>query len=99
MPYDPDDYPVDPASPPRVREKQPPRDATVDDVETLLEIAALMLTGEPFVEFTEAALTELALDMAGDELIVSQETLRVALQSWGIIERLPNGNYRQKPGP
>jgi hypothetical protein len=99
MPYDAEDYPVDPNAPPRVREDQPPRDATVGDVETLLEIAALMLTDEPFVEFTEATLTESALGMAGDELIVSQETLRAAMQSCSIIERLPNGNYRQKTGP
>ena len=96
MPYDPDDYPVDPASPPRVREKQPPHDATVSDVCELIEIAAILLTDEPDATFAEDQLTAEVLAMAGDELIVSEVALRAALRSCDAIERLSDDTYRLK---
>lgn len=96
MPYDPEDYPADPTSPPRVREKQPPRDATVGDVCELIEIAAILLTDEPGATFAEDQLVAEVLAMAGDELIVSDGALRAALQSCDAIELLPDDNYRMQ---
>ena len=96
MPYDPEDYPADPTSPPRVREKQPPRDATVGDVCELIEIAAILLTDEPGATFTEDQLMAEVLAMAGDELIVSEVTLREALQWSDAIELLPDASYRMQ---
>lgn len=96
MPYDPEDYPADPTSPPRVRETQTPHDATVGDVCELIEIAAILLTDKPGATFTEDQLTAEVLAMAGDELTVSERAMRAALQSCDAIELLPGDNYRMK---